>query len=95
MLIISNSSHQAGKLHPSENENPATIRSGCYPDNQAFLGNHLFLERGWGEEEPKSLRGRRRRRQEEPTAIDQPFSEPEEVEQGVIEEDSLELGQTY
>jgi hypothetical protein len=69
------------------------------------VGVTLITKRSWetiyfwredgGEEEPESLRGRRHRRQEEPTAIDQPFSEPKEVEQGVIEEDSLELGQTY
>jgi hypothetical protein len=77
---------QAGKLHPGENEKPATIRRRLVSAAQA-LDTKLIIKRSgedvyfWkedgAEEEPRPRRGRRRRHQEETIAPDQPMREPE------------------
>ncbi len=94
---------QAGKLRPLEQEKPDTIRRRLVSAANA-LGIPLIIKRSgediyfWradgAAEEPRPRRGRRHRQQVEPTAIDQPFSEPEAGEQGVTVEESPELGQT-
>jgi hypothetical protein len=95
---------QAGKLHPVENEKPATIRRRLMQASQA-LGTKLVIKRsgrevyfwseGTEEEQPQAKRRYSRwgRRQAGTIAQDQPFNEPEEREQGEPEEESPELGQ--
>jgi hypothetical protein len=95
---------QAGKLTIGEQEKQATVRRRLVSAAKAMnipliikrSGSDLYFWReGREEEQPRSKRRytRRRKSQEEMTVLDQPFSEPEEVEQGVSEE-SPELGQT-
>jgi hypothetical protein len=94
---------QAGKLHPVENEKPATIRRRLAVAAQA-LGTTLRIKRSgediyfWREDkeeaEPRPRRGRRRRRQEETATPEQYFRETGELEQRVTAEESPELGQT-
>jgi hypothetical protein len=97
---------QAGKLHPVENEKPATIRRRLASAAQA-LGKNLIIKRSgsdiyfWSEErtEEQPRRGRPRRGRAGNYLPPQSFGEPEEVRlpeengQGVTEE-SVELGQT-
>jgi hypothetical protein len=91
---------QAGKLSPVENEKPLTIRRRLMQAAHA-LGTNLIIKRSgtnvyfWreGTEEAQSRSKRRytRRRgtQDEITAPDQPFTEPEEFEQAVSEQTTV------
>ena len=77
---------QAGKLHVSEQEKPLTIRRRLTVTAQ-MLGISLTIKRsgediyfwseGREEAQPRPRNGRRRRRQEETAAPDQPLIEPE------------------
>jgi len=99
---------QAGKLHPVEQEKPATIRRRLLSAAKA-LGIPLVIKRSgsdiyfWTEErEDEQPRPRRPRRGRAGDLLvpNRSFREPEEVRHpeenghGVTEEDSLELGQT-
>ena len=97
---------QAGRLRCVEQENPLTIRRWLVTAAKAMnipltikrSGNDIYFWReDRAEEEPRRRRGRRARRQAEALEtpdLEQPRSEPELVEPGVIEEESPELGQT-
>jgi hypothetical protein len=91
---------QAGKLHPEGNEKPATLRRRLVIAAQV-LGINLVIRRSgeniyfWsgerGDEQPR--RGRPRRGRAGDHFPPQTFGEPEEIAQGVTEEESPELGQ--
>jgi hypothetical protein len=96
---------QAGKLHPEENEKPATLRRRLVVAAQV-LGINLVIRRSgtdvyfWseerGEEQPKtkhSYTRRNRRGRAGDYFPPQPFIEPELGEQGVPKEEPPELGQ--
>jgi hypothetical protein len=93
---------QAGRLRGEEQENPLTIRRRLAGAAQA-LGISLVIKRSgqdvyfWsesrGEEQPR--RGRPRRgRAGDLLVPNQSFRVPDEIEQGITEEESPELGQT-
>jgi hypothetical protein len=97
---------QAGKLHLVEHENPVTIRRRLHAAATA-LGTKLIIKRSgedvyfWseerGDEQPRTKRSytrRNRRGRAGDYFPPQPFIEPEAGEQGVLEEESPELGQT-
>jgi hypothetical protein len=96
---------QAGRLRCVESENPLTIRRRIAVAANA-MGISLTIKRsgqdvyfwreGGTEEQPRAKRRYTRRAtgREETTELEQPRSEPELVEPGVIEEESPELGQT-
>jgi hypothetical protein len=79
---------KAGMLHLLEDENPLTIRRRLVVAAQT-LGITLVIKRSgadiyfWSEEaaeeQPRPRNGRRRQRQEETTAPDQPLQEPVEM----------------
>jgi hypothetical protein len=98
---------QAGKLHLGEQENPVTIRRRLVQAAQAIdiqliikrSGQDVYFWKESGEaEQPRSKRRytkrSRRGRAGDFIVPNQPFSVPEEGEQGVTEEESPELGQT-
>jgi hypothetical protein len=98
------SSGQAGKLSPTEKENPATIRRRLKAvatalDTKLIIKrsgeNVYFWKEDGAEEEPSRRRGRRPRRGRAGDLLlpNQSFSKPPRVEPGVIEEESPELGQ--
>lgn len=97
---------QAGKLQPEGNEKPATLRRRLVIAAQV-LGINLVIRRSgeniyfWSEErrdeQPRTKRSytrRNRRGRAGDYFPPQPFTEPEAGEQGVLEEESPELGQT-
>jgi hypothetical protein len=92
---------QAGKLHPGEQEKPATIRRRLVTAAKTLdipltikrSGEDIYFWKETGEK-PRRRRGRRASQQAETTAEEQPVSEPEVIEPGVTEEESPELGQT-
>jgi hypothetical protein len=98
-------SGQAGKLHPVERENPATIRRRLLSAAKA-LDNPVTIKRSgedvyfWREdtedEQPRRKRRytRRGRLQEELAPPDQPLDELGMVEQGIPAEESPGFGQT-
>jgi hypothetical protein len=97
---------QAGRLTIGEQETPASIRRRLgvaaktlgIPVIIKRSGNNLYFWRENGaEEQPRPRRGRRPRRQEDtaiPETPEQYFKEEGELQHGVPEEDSPELGQT-
>ena|ERR687895_844779 len=96
---------QAGRLRCGEQEKPLTIRRRLTVAAKALgvpltikrSGNDIYFWREGGtEEQPRAKRRYTRRAtgREETTELEQPRSEPELVEPGVIEEESPELGQT-
>jgi hypothetical protein len=97
---------QAGRLRVGERENPLTVRCRLVSAAKAMdipltikrPGNDLyFWQEDGGEEQPRRKRSytrRNRRGRAGDYFPPQPFIEPELGEQGVREEESLELGQT-
>jgi hypothetical protein len=97
---------QAGRLRIGERENPLTVRRRLVSAAKAMdipltikrSGNDLyFWQEDGGEEQPRRKRSytrRNRRGRAGDYFPPQPFIEPELGEQGVREEESLELGQT-
>jgi hypothetical protein len=96
---------QAGKLRIREDEKHTTVRRHLVKAAQAMnipliikrSGNDLYFWRqDGGAEQPRSKRSytRRMRSQEEIPTPDQPVDELGMVEQGILQEESPELGQT-
>jgi hypothetical protein len=93
---------QAGRLRGGESENPLTIRRRLATAAQR-LGIHLTIKRSgqdvyfWQEateeEQPRRKRRYTRRNKRQEETAEQYFSETGELEQGVPEEESPELGQ--
>ena len=100
-------SGQAGKLHVSESESPLTIRRRLVTAAQAIniplivkrSENELyFWKEATEEEQPRRKRSytrRNRRGRAGDYFPPQPFTEPEQGEQGVAEEETTALDQSF
>jgi hypothetical protein len=94
---------QAGRLRIGEGEKHLTVRRRLVSAAKAMnlnliikrSGNELYFWReGVTEEQPRTKRSYTRRNKRQEETAEQYFSEEGELEQGVLEEESPELGQT-